>query len=191
MAGVTVTAPNEPCYRGLRMSADEYLALGETQTRYELIDGVVCMSPSPTFRHQQVITEIAIQIGTFLRDHPVGRVAVEIDVRLRDNLVYRPDVVYLSNENAARCGDAITVPPDLVVEIISPDSRAYDARTKRADYESAGIGEYWIIDPDRDEFTFLVLRSGRFTDAAPTGDRYAASLLPNFELDLPRVRRLF
>ena len=149
------------------------------------------MSPSPTFRHQQVITEIAIQIGNFLRDHPVGRVAVEIDVRLRDDLVYRPDVVYLSNEKAARCGDAITVPPDLIVEIVSPDSRAFDARTKRADYESAGVGEYWIIDPERDEFTFLVLRSGRFTDAPPTGDHYAAGVLPGFELDLPRVRRLF
>ena len=53
------TTLDETCYYGLRMSAGEYLALGETQIRYELIDGVVVMSPSPTAQHQQLIMKIA------------------------------------------------------------------------------------------------------------------------------------
>src|SRR5256885_1453627 len=41
-------------YAGLRMTADDYLGLGETQERYELINGVVFMSPSPTPRHSEI-----------------------------------------------------------------------------------------------------------------------------------------
>lgn len=172
------------------MTADEYLAIGETFERYELVDGVVCMSPSASFEHQKISTEIATQIAIYLRTCPIGDVVTETDVRLRDDLVYRPDVVFLRAEAAARCTGAITETPDLVVEIISPDSRGYDSRTKRDDYEAAGVGEYWLIDPEREKFQFLVLREGVYVEAPAGESRYSATVLPKFELDLDRIRRL-
>ncbi len=84
------------------MTADEFLALGETDERLELIDGIVCMSPGASFPHQRIVAEISLQIGVFLRSRPVGAVAFEVDVRLSDRLVYRPDLIYLSTEKAAR-----------------------------------------------------------------------------------------
>lgn len=45
-------------YDGLRLSAEDYLSLADDGHRYELIDGVVVMSPSPGFRHQNVVLEI-------------------------------------------------------------------------------------------------------------------------------------
>lgn len=173
------------------MTADEYLALPEDLLfRYELVDGVVFMSPSPTFDHQRIGAEVVAQIVQFLRKNPIGEVAYEVDVRLGDHLVYRPDVVFLRSDKAAKCGRAITEVPDLVVEIVSPDSRSYDSRTKRADYEEAGVGEYWLIDPDRETFQFFVLEQGTFRESPASGDIYRSSVLPGFALDLASIRRL-
>jgi Uma2 family endonuclease len=81
--------------------------------------------------------------------------------------------------------------PDLIVEVISPDSRRYDSETKRRDYEAAGVGEYWLIDPQRRTFQFFVLRDGALVEAKATGTEYAATVLPGFVLDLERLRQLF
>ncbi len=87
------TTPSETCYYGLRMTAGEYLALGETQIRYELIDGVVVMSPSPTAQHQQLIMKIAHQVVSFLNENPIGEVFPELDINLR--IVFFIVVVYI------------------------------------------------------------------------------------------------
>lgn len=186
-----LTGQREAQYQGLRMTADEYLSLPNDGFRYELVDGVVFMSPSASFWHQRIAAEIVTQIRTYLNENPVGEVAFEVDVRLRDDLVYRPDVVFLRSEKAAKCGDAITEIPDLVVEVISPDSRNYDSRTKRQDYQTAGVGEYWLIDPKKQAMSFLVLREGAFQPEATKGNSYSASVLPGFKLDLDRIRRMF
>lgn len=184
-------ATPEARYRGLRMSADEFLALPEDPVRYELIDGVVQMSPSASYRHQQVHAEIFFQVCRFLDAHPLGSMVADIDIRLRDDLVYRPDLVFLTAAKAALCHDRVTEVPDLIVEIISPDSRAFDSQTKLHDYEAAGVGEYWLIDPLQQSMRFFVLTDGTYRDAAPaTPNRFASSVLRGFELDLDRLRAL-
>ncbi len=57
---------------GLRMDAAAFLELAEDGQNYELIDGVVVMSPSPSPRHQHVTGEIFVQLALFLRQHQVG-----------------------------------------------------------------------------------------------------------------------
>ncbi|TWT43781.1 hypothetical protein RAS1_01800 [Phycisphaerae bacterium RAS1] len=183
--------PGAASHFGLRMSAGEFLALPESHVRYELVDGVAIVSPSPGFWHQKIVFEICRQIDDHLRQHPVGEVVSDIDVKLRDDLVYRPDVVFLSAAKAARVDERITEPPDLVVEVISADSRSFDTQTKRADYEAAGVAECWLIDPERQSMRFLVLEGGRYREATVAGDKYASVALPGFELDLGRDRRLF
>lgn len=182
-------------YHGLRMTAEEYLALGPTEQWYELIDGLVHMSPSPTPRHQRVAARIAGEISEYLSHHPVGEVFVEVDVSLGrgplgGDLVYRPDIVFLRAERAARNMDRITEPPDLVVEIVSPLSRRFDHETKKADYERAGVREYWIIDPEERTTTFYRLEAGRYVQVQPVGQRLASLAIPGFQLDLVRVRSL-
>ena len=182
---------NQSRYAGLRLSADEYLALPPDGFRYELIDGVVCMSPSASFTHQLIAAEIVIQIGAYLINNPIGVVTMEVDVRLADDRVYRPDVVYINSEKAARCDVHVTESPDLIVEVISADSRVDDTETKRGRYEEAGVGEYWLIDPTREELTFLRLVAGRYVEMPSTTAGYESSALPGFTLDVARIRRLF
>lgn len=98
---------------------------------------------------------------------------------------------YLSAERAARVDDRIREVPDLVVEVISPDSRGFDMKTKRVDYEAAGVTEYWLIDPQQRMMQFLVLTEGSYHEAQPDAGCYTSSALPGFKLDLARICKLF
>jgi len=191
VATAFILGNGESRYRGLRMTADEYLSLPDDGCRYEFVDGLVCVSPSPTPRHQQVSLEVCGQILDYLKQHPIGEVIFSIDVRLAEDLVYRPDVVFVSAEKAAHCGARITVVPDLVVEVISPDSRRYDHETKKGDYERCGIREYWLVDPEKREFVFYRLEDGGYVRVSPSGDTFASQIIPGFELDLRQVGSVF
>src|SRR5262245_30489102 len=108
---VVIQCPQgEARYNGLRMSAEQYFQLEDDGCRYELIDGVVCMSPSPIRVHPFVVAEIAAQLGAFLKKKPLGRVAVEVDVKLGTgpsggDLVYRPDLVFLKMAKVAQSAE--------------------------------------------------------------------------------------
>jgi len=190
------TQRREPQYLGLRMSADAYFALQQDGFDYELVNGVVVMSPSPTPKHQHVALEIAWQLRNYLQQNPVGLVLMETDIHLGqsptgDDLVYRPDVVFLCSERAGDIKDRIIGAPNLVVEVVSGSSRRFDSETKRDDYERSGVGEFWLIDPDQDRMIFFRLKEGRFVEVPPAGDTFASQTVPGFELDLLSVRTAF
>ena len=180
-----------PQYAGLRMSAEKYLLLEEDGHQYELNTGVVVLSPSPTPKHQQILAEILAQLMWYLRSHPVGAVYPETDIKLDEDLVYRPELVFIQADRVAENWERVRVAPDLVVEIISPETRRYDSETKKADYEHYGIREYWLIDPDRATMTFYRLESNGYVEAAAQDDRFASEAVPGFVLDLASVRKAF
>lgn len=190
-------APRHPGgsgYAGLRMTADEFLALGETRERYELIDGVVVMSPSASGPHSEIAVEIIYQLKSFAHQARTIRVFADIDTRFGPMLVYRPDVlVYLINRLAggAKRRDLM---PDLAVEILSPSNRSQDLVTRRHDYNHRGVGEYWIIDPEAPHASqFRALQrqgGGAFTETLATGDSLPSSAIAGFTLDLAPIRAI-
>jgi Uma2 family endonuclease len=184
-------------YCGLRMTADEFLQIQDDGCFYELIDGVVVMSPSPSLEHQAVTMEVATQISLHLREHPVGRVFPETDVHLGTgptggDLVYRPEVMFVRSQRLGpETREKFFGAPDLVVEVISKGSRRFDTETKKRDYERFGVHEYWLIDPARNSMTFYRLEGGRFVELSPTGVTFASQAVPGFVLDVARVRETF
>lgn len=186
----------EPQYRGLRMTADEFQQMADDGYRYELVDGVVIVTSSPTPRHQAILGEITFQISLYLRDHPAGKVLLGIDVRLGEgigggDLVYRPDVIFICKERLPQMREKIVGAPELVVEVASSGSLRYDSETKKHDYERFGVLEYWLIDPQRETMTFYRLEEGRFVEVAIEGNTFASQAVPGFALDLARVRETF
>lgn len=178
------------------MEAEEYFQLPDDGHDYELIDGVVCRSPSPKPIHQKVIARLAAQIVRYIEENPVGEVFVELDVHLGSgpngtDLVYRPDIIFVRQERVAESCDRIEGAPDLVVEVISPESRRYDHETKKNDYERCGILEYWLIDPQREIMIFYRLQGSCFAQITPTGEAFRSEAIPGFILDLHRIRRAF
>jgi Uma2 family endonuclease len=178
------------------MSADEYYQLDDDGSRYELIDGVVCMSPSPTFRHQDIAAQLLIEIGAWLRGHPIGKVVSEMDVHLGTgprggDLVYRPDLVFVRRDPAEPWPPRIVGAPQLIVEVVSESSRRLDHETKKNDYERHGVEEYWIIDPELREMTFYHLRQGLFVRRTPEAGKIASKTIPGFVLDVVWLEKLF
>ena len=74
---------------------------------------------------------------------------------------------------------------------MSQGSRRHDRITKKADYGRFGVLEYWLVDPDRDAMTFWRLRAGRYAEIEPKGNRLVSDAIPEFVLDLGKVRKTF
>lgn len=180
----------EPQYVGWRLSADEYFELEDDGFRYELIDGVMVMSPSPMLPHQGIIVHLLARLTEFLRDHPVGRVYPDVDVKLTRTLVYRPDIVFVRAERLRRGLKRLNVVPDLVVEIVSRSSRVRDRREKKADYERFGVQEYWVIDTEGDRHSFFAREGDAFIEMSLGGDRLASRVVTGFVLDIAELRRV-
>lgn len=190
------TTHTDSLWVGLRMNADEFLQIIDESHNYELIDGVVSMTPSPTPKHQQILSEIHGQLYMFLRSNPIGLAFPETDVHIGEgptggDLVYRPELLFYRSERLLGMENKLFGPPDLVVEVISQGSRFIDEKTKKDDYERFGVREYWLIDPENEAMTFFRLRGDRFVEVPFDGDQFTSEAVPGFVLDVARVRDCF
>jgi Uma2 family endonuclease len=119
-------------------------------TRCEVLNNTLYMSPSPFYRHQQLLTDIVILLGSLIKENNAGvLLAAPFDVYLKEQLsAVQPDIIFISNSNKKilkEDGYAHGA-PDLIIEILSKDE--YRDRTlKKEIYEKAGVKEYFIIDP--------------------------------------------
>ncbi len=182
--------PSDLGYAGLRMTAEEFFDLGETRERYELIDGVVVMSPSPTPRHQEVLQLLQEQAGAWRRAHKGSRVIPDVDIRLGGGLVYRPDLAIFAPGRLKTTPERLDLPPDLVVEVLSPSSKATDMITKRGDYERFGVGEYWVIDPENGRARVWSRQGSQLVERPVDGQSLAASSLDGFVFELRSLQSL-
>jgi len=127
----------------------DYRKMPDDGHYYQVIEGELYMSPAPSNFHQIIVGNIYFIFRSFLQVNPIGQVRVSpFDVYLTPNTVVQPDVLYVSKENAAIIIDAgVEGAPDLVVEILSPGTRALDLGPKRAIYARTGVKELRIVDP--------------------------------------------
>lgn len=181
-------------YAGLRMSAEEFFALGETSERYELVNGVVVMSPGATPNHDRYSHGIQLQIEVFGLAETGGRGfqvhGPAVDLYIDDQTVYQPDIFVYAHPPTGPGPDRLTLPPDLIVEIASPGTKRFDLATKQIAYERFGVKEYWSVDPNdrRDGLRIQVWRLQGTSFVEPvSGLALASSAIPGFVLDIPRL----
>ena len=132
--------------------------------RYELMDGVLVVSPRPTTVHQAVAGRL---YGVLSAACPEDLLVVpEPAVQLDPQTEFDPDLVVVPLDEV---GDAkFIAPPLLVVEIRSPSTALFDLNRKKAEYEKFGVRSYWVVDPDPagPELTVFELSDGRYFLAA-------------------------
>lgn len=178
-------------YHGLKMTADEYLQLPDDGHRYELIEGVLYMVPSPLRIHQKVSLRLTLLLDDFVEEHHLGELYnAPLDVHLSLADIYQPDIIFVSAANAAILQDWIRGAPDLVVEILSPGTAQRDLGSKKKNYARYGVKEYWVVDPYEQRFEFYILEKDAFVMAKPEGDLYRSPVVKGFELDIDHFWRL-
>jgi Uma2 family endonuclease len=150
--------------------------------RYELIDGMLIVSPAPNMGHQRVIVVLSSLLEQACPENLV--VIADIGVRIAENSALEPDVV------VARVADAEGVrlarPPVLVVEVLSPHSVLRDLNLKKAAYEQYGIPSYWVVDPDLDRPSLRAyeLDRGAYTEVAHVSGSEAFRASKPFEVEI-------
>jgi Uma2 family endonuclease len=146
--------------------------------RYELIDGVLIVSPAPRLVHQHVVGELFVLLRESCPDDLEVFVA-PVDVLLAEDTVLEPDLLVARRKDLTERN--LPAPPVLAVEVLSPSTRRFDLILKRSRYESAATPAYWVVDPDpgQPSLTAWELRDGRYAEvAAVTGDQEFRAELP-------------
>ena len=138
-------------------------AMPDDGNRYELIDGALIVTPSPSPPHQDVVLGLAFVLRPVCPRHLKLYVA-PLDVELAPNTVVQPDV--LVAERSMINDRQLTGPPVLAVEVLSPSTRHLDLAFKRARYEAAGCASYWVVDPLTPSIICWDLVDGEYREVA-------------------------
>ncbi len=163
----------------------DYLELTDPEERCELLRGCFFMSPSPSVAHQVIVTELAEFLSACARASGDFVTVSPIDVVLSSDTVVQPDIVYVTTSNRSIVGEArIEGSPDILIEVLSPGTARRDRIEKLSLYRSAGVHEYWLIDPAGRTFEFLELTAENAVIRLPHDDLYESAHLPQVRVEL-------
>ncbi len=189
-------AESKPVYdaKKTRTTYEEFLEMaGNSEERYELIDGEVYLLTSPSYDHQAILGELHAILHTWFKGKPCRPLFAPFDVTLyksADNInIVQPDILVVCDKDQIDNKGKYRGVPTLVVEVISPSTRRKDMLKKLDLYMQTGIQEYWLIDPDKQAVYFYVFAAGDFADTqAYIGDAILQSrCFPGLEIRLPDI----
>jgi Uma2 family endonuclease len=182
------------------VSWDDFLAWAPDKWRVEWVAGEIIEMPPAHEDHQDTSLFLVTFLLLYIQRHGLGRIFyAPFLMKLAEMPSGRePDLLFVRREHAGRIMPTfVDGPADLVVEIVSPDSVTRDYHEKLAEYEAAGIPEYWIIDPRRKDARFYQIgedgkyrlgpvgADGIYTSLAVTGFRLRVSWL--WQRPLPTI----
>jgi Uma2 family endonuclease len=130
---------------------------------YELIDGVLIVSPQPGRRHQRAL----LRLGELLDDTCPEELAVlwpPYVVRPAADTELRPDLQVAWDEDID--GEVVLDAPELVVEIVDASTTINDLNNKKAAYARMGVPHYWVLDPARPSLLVHDLDGGHYRRVA-------------------------
>lgn len=168
-------------------TVEEYLALDLSGGKLiEFDHGVLEFPPMPTAKHQRILRFLLRILESFLEERGVGEILpAPLPLQLETGLYREPDALVVLPEHLAS-NPNYPSGAELVVEIVSvgKEARQRDFETKRMEYASAGIPEYWIIDPENHAVHVLALHAGLYREQGvfKKGQTITSRLLPGFNL---------
>lgn len=165
--------------------------------RYELLDGTAyVMAPAPSRQHQEVLSDLLLQLRSMLGKDRCRVYPAPFDVRLPKgdeaddaiDTVVQPDITVVCDPHKLDdrgCRGA----PDWVIEILSPGTAAHDQIAKRDLYERAGVGEYWLVHPVDRVITVYWLEAGQYgkPDVFAMSGQRESLVLPGVVVELDDV----
>ena len=143
---------------------NEYLNLPDDGKRYEIADGVLLSTPSATGSHQDTIGEVCFYLRSHVKLAGLGLVIqAPFIVELSAKDVFQPDIFVVMNAHLDRVQEKKVVgAPDLVVEVSTSGTAAFDRLTRYDTYEYTGVQEYWILNLERRTVEIFVLEDDEY-----------------------------
>lgn len=183
--------------RGKRLTLEEYLKYDDrTDSQYQLVAGELVAIPPESPKNVQISLFLLVN---FLKFVPFNRLSNKVEIVVAGSRATTriPDLVVLTDELATALEGAtrstITLdipPPALVIEVVSPGkaNQDRDYRYKRSEYAARGIAEYWIVDPQINAVTVLILVDGFYEETRFAGNTAIAStIFPELQLTVEQV----
>ena len=176
---------------GMELTPEEFDAVAEWDPayRYELIRGVVIVSPIPAEGEAVPVDRLGYLLQRYQEDHPQG---ASLDMTLPERYVYLPDGSRRRADRVVWAGlgrlpDPKLDPPTIAIEFVSKSrrDRKRDYEIKRAEYREVGVAEYWIIDRFRRTLTVSFVDGTERVVAE--NETYESRLLPGFVLPLQKL----
>lgn len=164
-------------------SADDYWRLPEGAP-VELIQGRFIKSSSRTTFHQTVSALLSEYLLRVIRRTGGRAAAAPVDVALAKDSIVQPDLFYVARERRSIVRERVEGPPDLVIEIVSPNDARRDRVHKLNLYAEHGVAEYWIVDPAAQQFDFFINNNGRYEAQPQRDDRYQSPRLSELSINL-------
>ena len=131
-----------------RWTRAHWEALPDDGNRYEIIDGMLYMSTSPSAFHQWIIRQVARVLYDQIDDVGVGvTFTAPLGVFMPGCDPVQPDLIVVRREQMDIVQARIEGVPALLVEVLSPSNPLTDRETKYRAYARAGVPEYWIVRP--------------------------------------------
>jgi len=184
--------------RSGEFSYADYLAWPEGE-RWQLLDGHAYAMAPPSTAHQRVVFELGRQISNQLQGKPCQGFSAPMGVRLpvgdeaddAIRTVFEPDLLVVCDHAKIDARGARGA-PDFIIEVLSPSTAAFDLVDKRQRYESAGVGELWLIDPVSSVLTVYRREGEQFSaaDIRVGQGRLAVQSLPGLVLELDFLQSL-
>jgi Uma2 family endonuclease len=149
-------SPAEPIIMGMPdlltpsyWTAEMVRALPDDGQRYEVVHGELLVTPAPRAWHQVVLGRLFLALSRYLEEQSVGHLFFSpADISWDRDTLVQPDL-FVADLAEARTLDWASIRSLLfVAEVLSPSTARQDRFAKRRRYQEAGVGTYWIVDPD-------------------------------------------
>ena len=176
---------------GRKLTLDDYCKLPDDQD-YEIIEGVLHVSPRARARHQHAASKFIVLLVNEVEDKGLGVVIPDADLIVDERDTYiSPDIMFFAGDrfSAINPDEFIRIIPDLVGEVLSPSTRDYDQTVKRDTYARLGVRHYWTADAARRQMMeHLLEEDGTYrTRIARAPEVFRPELFPALEISLARV----
>ena len=179
------------------LTYEHYMAEGEINRRYDILDGVRRYMTNPSIRHQDILFNIAAVLKSYGKSSGKGRmILAPCDILIRRNPLRtrQPGVLYVSYERFGSRDAFDPAPlspaPELAIEILSPSDSLSTLDAKLDDYRSVGVLDCWVVDPAAQTIEVLRLSSHEASSVATFGAGQSVQSITFADLTL-RVADVF
>ncbi len=144
MGAMTAESGSFQLAHGRPFTVDDLEAMPDDGNRYELIDGMLLVSPAPGRPHQKLAYELYGVLAAACPDE-FDVLGAPFAVRPSTTTELQPDLLVGRDEDFT--DKLLPAAPVLAVEVLSPSSVINDLNNKKAAYQRVGVQSYWVIDP--------------------------------------------